>query len=133
MFSKNAPSWMFVRVMNTPLKPFRSHCVKSVRICNYSGRYFPAFGLNTERFSDTPYFSKYGKIATRITPNTDTFHAVSFVEKRVKTKNLLSTFGVETLINKENINNFTKLLFRSKQINLKKSGFYFWQHFFGHP
>ena len=27
------------------------HCVKSVRIRSYSGPYFPAFGLNTERYS----------------------------------------------------------------------------------
>ena len=27
------------------------HCVKSVRIQNFSGLYFPAFGLNTERYS----------------------------------------------------------------------------------
>ena len=26
------------------------HCVKSVRIRSYSGPYFPAFGLNTERY-----------------------------------------------------------------------------------
>ena len=44
-------------------------CVKSVRIRSYSGRYFPAFGLNTDQ-------SECGKIRTRITPNTDTFYAV---------------------------------------------------------
>ena len=27
------------------------HCVKSVRIWSYSAPYFPAFGLNTERYS----------------------------------------------------------------------------------
>ena len=27
------------------------HCEKSVRIRSYSGPYFPAFGLNTERYS----------------------------------------------------------------------------------
>ena len=26
------------------------HCVKSVRIRSFSGSYFPAFGLNTERY-----------------------------------------------------------------------------------
>ena len=26
------------------------HCVKSVRIRNYSSPHFPAFGLNTERY-----------------------------------------------------------------------------------
>ena len=28
-----------------------SHCVKNARIPKYSGPYFPAFGLNTERYS----------------------------------------------------------------------------------
>ena len=46
-----------------------SHCVKSVRIRSYSGPYFPAFRLNIQ--------SECGKIWTRITLNTDTFHAVS--------------------------------------------------------
>ena len=36
----------------------KQHCVKSVHIRNFSGLYFPAFGLNTESI-----------------PNTDTFHA----------------------------------------------------------
>ena len=31
------------------------HCVKSVRIRSFSGPYFPAFGLNTERKSISPY------------------------------------------------------------------------------
>ena len=40
------------------------HCVKSVRIRNYSGLHFPAFGLNTEMHSDlkwrdTPYLSVF--------------------------------------------------------------------------
>ena len=26
------------------------HCIKSVRIRSYSGPYFPAFGMNTERY-----------------------------------------------------------------------------------
>ena len=26
------------------------HCIKSVHIWSYSGPYFPAFGLNTERY-----------------------------------------------------------------------------------
>ena len=33
------------------MKSENSHCVKSVRIRSFSGLYFPAFGLNTERFS----------------------------------------------------------------------------------
>ena len=32
-------------------KPINIHCVKSVRIRSFSGPYFPAFGLNTERYS----------------------------------------------------------------------------------
>ena len=56
------------------------HCVKSVRIRSYSGPYFPAFGLNTERYSvSLRILSKCGKMLTRITPNTDTFYAVSFI------------------------------------------------------
>ena len=31
------------------------HCLKSVRIRRYSGPHFPAFGLNTERYSVSPY------------------------------------------------------------------------------
>ena len=54
-----------------------SHCVKSVRIWNFSGTYFPAFRVNTERYSVSLCIqSECGKIRTRITPNMDTFHAV---------------------------------------------------------
>ena len=54
-----------------------SHCVKSVRIRSYSGPYFPAFELNTERYGVSLRIqSECEKIRTRITPNTDTFHAV---------------------------------------------------------
>ena len=53
------------------------HCVKSVRIRSYSGPYFPAFGVNTERYGVSLRIqSECGKIWTRKTPNTDTFHAV---------------------------------------------------------
>ena len=48
--------------------------VESVRIRSYSGPHFPAFGLNTEI-----YQSKCGKMRIRITPNTDTFHAVTVI------------------------------------------------------
>ena len=68
--------------MQPPLNARKSHCVKSVRIRSYSGPYFPAFGLNTERCEVFHRIqSKYGKIRTRITSNTDTFHAVLFVQK----------------------------------------------------
>ena len=50
------------------------YCVKSVRICSYSGTYFPVSGLNTERYGVCfCIHSECGKIRTRITPNTDTF------------------------------------------------------------
>ena len=53
------------------------HCTKSVRIRSYSGPHFPAFGLNTERFSVSLRIqSECGKIWTRKTPNTGTFYAV---------------------------------------------------------
>ena len=52
-------------------------CVKSDRIRSYSGPYFLAFGLNMEKYSVSFRIqSECGKIQTRITPNTDTFHAV---------------------------------------------------------
>ena len=59
-----------------------SHCVKSVRIRSFSGPYFLAFELNTVRYSVSLRIqSKCGKILTRKTPNTDTFHVVSIAQK----------------------------------------------------
>ena len=53
------------------------NCVQSVCIRSYSGPHFPAFGLNTERYSLSLCIqSECGKMQTRITPNADTFHAV---------------------------------------------------------
>ena len=47
---------------------------KRVRIRSYSGPYFPAFGLSTERYGVSLRIqSECGKIQTRITPDTDTF------------------------------------------------------------
>ena len=48
-------------------------------MCDYfdSGPYFPTFGLNTERYRVSLRIqSEFTKIRSRITPNTDTFHAV---------------------------------------------------------
>ena len=60
-----------------PLLKAPSHCVKNVRIRSNSGPYFPAFGLNTERYSVSLRIqSECGKIRTRITPNRDTFYGV---------------------------------------------------------
>ena len=51
--------------------------MKSVRIRSFSSPYFPAFGMNTKRYSVSLHIqSKYVKIQTSKTPNTDTFHAV---------------------------------------------------------
>ena len=67
--------------------PHELHCVKSVSIRSFSGPYFPAFGLNIERHSVSLHIqSRYGKIRTRKTPNTDTFHTVLFLTVRKKTK-----------------------------------------------
>ena len=52
-------------------------CVESGRIWSYSDPYFPIFGLNKERYELSLHIqSKYAKIRTRITPNTDISHAV---------------------------------------------------------
>ena len=57
------------------------NCVKSACIRSYSGLHFPAFGLNTERYSVSLRIqSECGKMRTKITPNTDTFHAVPTTE-----------------------------------------------------
>ena len=52
------------------------HSVKNLRIRSFSDPYFPAFELNTERYGISLRIqSECGKIQTRKTPNTDTFHA----------------------------------------------------------
>ena len=53
--------------------PDHIHCMKKVLIRSFSGLYFPAFELNTERSLHIQ--SECGKIRTRKTPNTHTFHA----------------------------------------------------------
>ena len=59
------------------------HCVKGVRIRNYSGSHFPTFELNTERYSvSLRTQSECGKMRTKITPNTDTFYAVIVSTKK---------------------------------------------------
>ena len=55
-----------------------THCMKSVHSRSSSGPHFPALGLNTERYSVSLHIqSECVKIQTRITPNTDTFYAVT--------------------------------------------------------
>ena len=62
---------------------YRSHYVKSVRIRSFSGLCFSALGLNTKRYSVSLRIqSECGKIRTRKTPNTDTFHSVHSNSKK---------------------------------------------------
>ena len=66
--------------MTVPLdkqKLCNRHCVKSVRIRSFSGPYFPAFGLNRERYGISLRIqTECGKIRNSKTSNIDTFHAV---------------------------------------------------------
>ena len=81
--------------------------VKGVRIRSYSGLYFPAFGLNTERYGVCLRIqSECQKIRTRITPNTNTFHAV-----------LLSQYDQK---NKTNRANYSQIL--SENVRDQKKG-----------
>ena len=53
------------------------HCLKNNRIRSFCGPYFPAFGLNTERYGVSLRMqSKCGEIQTRKAPNKYTFHTV---------------------------------------------------------
>ena len=45
-------SGQFVRNIYCLSQVARQHCMKSVWIRNFSGPYFPAFGLNTERYGE---------------------------------------------------------------------------------
>ena len=63
------------------------HCVKCVRIRSDSGPHFPTFGPNTERYEVSLRIqSKYRKMRTGITPNTDTFHAVIVTSLKILLK-----------------------------------------------
>ena len=75
---------------------------KSVLIRSYSGPYFSPFGLNTERYKvSLRVQSERGKIWTRTTPNTDTFHVVfnawCLLKGHTYLKNLQWTPGVKGL------------------------------------
>ena len=55
-----------------------SECFTNVTIRVKVATYFPAFGLNTERYGVSLHLkSECWKMRTRRTPNTDTFHAVT--------------------------------------------------------
>ena len=70
-----------------------THCAKSVRIPSFAGLYFPAFTLNTERYSVSLCIQpECWKIRAWKTRNTDTFHAVIFFVRLTK-----FLFGKRTL------------------------------------
>ena len=69
------------------------HCVKSVRIQNFTGQYFPTFRLNMETYSVSLRIqSEIGKIRTKKTPNTNTFHAVVVSELTIATFKITTNF-----------------------------------------
>ena len=79
------------------------HYVKSVRIWSYSGPHFPAFGLNTDRYSVSfRIYSEYRKMRTRITPYTDNVHAVKLEHMR----NQLMASNRLLFLKKQSIVNF---------------------------
>ena len=51
-----------------------------MRIYSHSRPRFPAFGLNTERYEVSRIQSECRKMRSRITPNTDTFRAMSMIQ-----------------------------------------------------
>ena len=80
------------------------HFVKSVRIRNFSGPYFPIFGLNTEIYGvSLRNQSECGKIRTRKTLNTDTFHAVSVYIYLVFFNFLVSDFCIQDAVESRTI------------------------------
>ena len=60
------------------------------------GLVFSAFGLNTERYFISLHIqSEYGKMRTRTTPNTDTFHAMQVLT----IKSVIAKFFIFFLLN----------------------------------
>ena len=69
-----SPLWFFQVWFN---KPYAMHCVKRVRIRNYSGPHFPHSDWIRRDSVSLSIQPKCGKMRTTITPNTDTFYAVN--------------------------------------------------------
>ena len=64
--------------------------MKCVHIWSYSDPYFPAFELNTERYSVSLCIQyKCRKIRNGITPNTDTFNALKNWKDSLETRAIL--------------------------------------------
>ena len=77
LFLHSTYRWMVLSFLKRLKDYCIFHCVKSIRIRRFSGPYFPAFELNTERSEVSPRIqSKCRKKQTWKTPNMDTFHAV---------------------------------------------------------
>ena len=68
----------FLSVITNKFIEYDYHCVRSVGIRSVSCPHFPAFEQNMEI---STYQSEYGKIRTRKSPNTDTFHSVYVLMK----------------------------------------------------
>ena len=69
------------------------HCVKYVRIRRFAGPYFRVFVQNTERFGVSLRIqSKSGKMRTRKTSNTYSFHAVIMSKRCIKYHQIWSSF-----------------------------------------
>ena len=67
---------MFFETLRDTNLANNKHCIKSVRIRSFSSPHFPPFGLDTERYGVSLHIqSQCGKVRTRKTPNTATFHA----------------------------------------------------------
>ena len=109
-----------------------SQCVKSVCIWSFSGPYFLAFGLNTERyFVSLRIQSECGKIRTKQTPNTDSFNVVlmeKFWKKALKNdkkQNLEKNYSEKkqelALLKKTKIKKSEQRLLKN---NIKKLGYY---------
>ena len=91
-FSTNVPHLYFYKngILVEIVSMVNSHCVKSVYIRSYSSLHFPAFGLNTERYSVSPRMqSECGKIRTRKNTNMDTFHEVCGLLKKSLMENFI--------------------------------------------
>ena len=67
-------------------------CVKSVPICSFFGPYFPAFGLNTERY--TEYLSAFSPNAGNTDQKDSEYGHFSRSAEQNRTKNILEHDGI---------------------------------------
>ena len=74
-FEQLFDNWGIMKLIMKTIIHFKT--VKSTRVRRFTGPYFSAFGLNTERYGVSIRIqSECGKIRTRKTPNTETFHTL---------------------------------------------------------